>query len=130
MFKNSKGEIAHCEEWTPSQWLQAVIGELGEFANLRKKVERGDFTLDDVRGSLGDELADVVIYIDILAAVLGINLGDAVMLKWNKTSEKVGVPMYVDAEDWHYTRNMSRNEVEEIERMKKLWFSKHEPQKR
>lgn len=53
---------------------------------------------------LADELADVVIYLDILAAQLGIDLGEAVMKKWNKTSEKVGVPMYIDAEDWHYTK--------------------------
>ena len=46
---------------------------------------------------LADELADVVIYLDILAAQLGIDLGDAVMKKWNKTSEKVGAPLYIDA---------------------------------
>lgn len=108
LFKNAKGETAHSKadgsDWPPSSWLQAVVGELGEYANLRKKVERGDLTPEEAKPMLADELADVVIYLDILAAQLGIDLGEAVMKKWNKTSEKVGVPMYIDAEDWHYTK--------------------------
>lgn len=43
------GQTAHIKpdgsDWSPASWLQAVIGELGEYANLRKKVERGDITL-------------------------------------------------------------------------------------
>ena len=89
--------------WPPASWLQAVVGELGEYANLRKKVERGDVTMEEARPMLADELADVVIYLDILAAQLGVDLGEAVMSKWNRTSEKVGAPLCIDAEDWHYT---------------------------
>lgn len=39
MFRDSKDDGS---DWSPAQWLQAVTGELGEYANLRKKVERGD----------------------------------------------------------------------------------------
>ena len=50
-FKNSKGEPAHSKsdgsDWSPAQWLQAVIGELGEYANVMKKVERGDLTFEE-----------------------------------------------------------------------------------
>jgi NTP pyrophosphatase (non-canonical NTP hydrolase) len=70
-FKNAKGRTAHSKpdgsDWTVSDWYMAASGEMGEFANLAKKVLRGDFTLDEVRGKLADELADVVIYVDILA---------------------------------------------------------------
>lgn len=108
LFKNAKGKKAHSKDdgsdWSPASWLQAAVGELGEYANLRKKVERGDLTLEEAKSDLGDELADVVIYLDILAAQLGIDLGNAVMNKWNKTSKKVGVPLYIDAEDWHWVR--------------------------
>lgn len=111
LFKNAKGGLAHNKsdgsDWSPSQWLQAVVGELGEYANLRKKVERGDMTMDDARPMLADELADVVIYLDILAAQLGVDLGEAVMSKWNRTSEKVGAPIRIDAEDWHYTESFA-----------------------
>jgi NTP pyrophosphatase (non-canonical NTP hydrolase) len=106
-FRDNKGRICHSEkdgsDWSPAQWLQAVVGELGEYANLRKKVERGDFTPEEAKPMLADELADVVIYLDILAEQLGVDLGAAVMHKWNKTSQKVGARMYIDAEDWHYT---------------------------
>jgi len=108
MFKNKHGEPAHSKEdgsdWSDSDWLQAVVGEIGEYANLRKKLQRGDMTAEEAKPLLADELADVVIYLDILAYRLGIDLGSSVMRKWNKTSEKVGVPLYLDAEDWHYKR--------------------------
>lgn len=108
LFKNNKGVLAHSKkdgsDWSPAQWLQAIVGELGEYANLRKKVERGDITFEEAKPLLADELADVVIYLDILATQLGITLGEAVMQKWNKTSIKAGVNMYIDAEDWHYTK--------------------------
>lgn len=104
-FKNAKGGPAHSKadgsDWTPAQWLQAVVGELGEYANIRKKVERGDLTLNEARWHLSDELADVVIYLDILAYQLGIDLGSAVMDKWNRTSRRVGSNIRLDADDWH-----------------------------
>ena len=109
MFKDALGRRCHSKvdgsDWSPAQWLQAVVGELGEYANLRKKVERGDMTIDEARSMLADELADVIIYIDILASQLDVDLSEAVMSKWNRTSEKVGAPIYIDAEDWHFSRN-------------------------
>lgn len=108
LFKNKHGEHAHSQpdgsDWSDAEWLQAVVGELGEYANLRKKLQRGDISEDEAKQLLADELADVVIYLDILAFRLGINLGEAVMSKWNRTSEKIGAPLYIDAEDWHYTK--------------------------
>ncbi len=57
LFRDAKGRRCHGPDdvpWTPAQWLQAVVGELGEYANLRKKVERGDFTLEEKKGDLAD----------------------------------------------------------------------------
>jgi NTP pyrophosphatase (non-canonical NTP hydrolase) len=108
MFKDAKGRICHEADspaWTPAQWLQAVVGELGEYANLHKKVERGDFTLGEKRKEIADELADVAIYLDLLATSLGVDLGPAIMSKWNRTSEKVGANIVIDAEDWHYVES-------------------------
>ncbi len=52
-FKNRRGEPAHSEpdgsDWKLSAWCNAVTGELGELANLIKKIERGDMTLDEAR---------------------------------------------------------------------------------
>lgn len=112
MFRDAQGRTCHSKEdgsdWPPASWLQAVVGKLGEYANLRKKVERGDLTEDEARPALADELADVVIYLDILASQLGINLGEAIISKWNRTSEKVGAPIYIDAEDWHYAASVNK----------------------
>ena len=104
-FKNKHGEPAHSQpdggDWSDAEWLQAVVGELGEYANLRKKVQRGDIGGPEATQALADELADVVIYLDILAFRLGIDLGEAIMDKWNRTSERVGSNLHINAEGWH-----------------------------
>lgn len=107
LFKNKHGEVAHSQtdgsDWSPAQWLQAVVGELGEYANVRKKFERGDLTLAEFQKMAAEELADVQTYLDILAFQVGVDLGQATMTKWNAVSDRVGVPIHIDAEDWHYT---------------------------
>lgn len=90
VFKNAKGELAHCETWGLAQWSNATLGELGEAANLIKKIERGDFTVDEVRQHLGGEFGDVLSYLDLLAYAAGIDLGEAVLQKWNEVSERIG----------------------------------------
>src|SRR5690242_20216598 len=93
-FKNSLGQPAHTQpdgsDWTPAQWLQAVTGELGEYANTRKKFERGDITAEKFKELAAEELADFITYADILAFRLGIDLGKAVKDKFNKKSREVG----------------------------------------
>lgn len=98
-FKNSKGEPAHTEpdgsDWSPAQWLQAVVGELGEYANIRKKYERGDIDAYQFHELASKELADVQTYLDILAFQLSINLGEATLDKFNEVSERVGSPVRI-----------------------------------
>lgn len=98
-FKNAKGDAAHSEpdgsDWCLAQWCNAVCGELGELANLIKKVERGDLTLDEARADLGRECADVVTYLDILAMRIGVRLGDEALAKFNEVSQRVGSPVWL-----------------------------------
>lgn len=100
-FTNPKGEPAHTEpdgsDWALSAWCNAVCGELGEAANLIKKIERGDFTLDEKRSDLAREFADIVTYLDILAMRAGVDLGEAVALKFNEVSERVGSTVRIAA---------------------------------
>lgn len=97
LFKNSRGEPAHSQpdgsDWSLSGWSNAVLGELGEAANLIKKIERGDFTLEEKREELGKELADVQTYLDILAFRANVDLGRATQNKWNEISQRVGCPL-------------------------------------
>jgi NTP pyrophosphatase (non-canonical NTP hydrolase) len=103
-FKNKHGGLAHSQpdgsDWSPAQWLQAMVGETGEYANIRKKFERGDLTFDEYREAAAKELADIQIYLDLLAKraldlpgqphPTGIDLGKAVREKFNEVSRRVG----------------------------------------
>ncbi len=61
--------------WTMDDWMVAIGGEAGEALNLVKKINRdrqrmsGNFgiSFEALRDQLGDELADVVIYLDVIA---------------------------------------------------------------
>lgn len=95
LFKNRRGGIAHAapdgSDWALSGWCNAVLGELGELANIVKKFERGDFaSLAEAQPLMAEELADVVTYLDLLAFRCGVNLAIAVAEKFNAVSERVG----------------------------------------
>lgn len=101
-FKNKKGAPAHSlpdgSDWTPLEWSGAAAGEVGELTNLAKKLRRGDAELDEVidddgttlREAMAKECADVVVYIDLVAKQIGVNLGEAVRAKFNEVSERAG----------------------------------------
>ncbi len=105
-FKNAKGEPAHEKEdgsdWSLNDWLTAVTGELGEAANVLKKVRRGDFTINQAMPELADELADVATYLDILANQCGIDLGKAIIEKFNRVSERVDSNVFIRADGSDY----------------------------
>ena len=95
--------IARCVKWHPkgigswssSDWLTAVTGELGELASLLKMRNRERDGLSGNKFSptdkqIADEIADVLTYLDLLAAALGVELGRAAAEKFNEVSERVG----------------------------------------
>ena len=75
-------------------------GEAGEVLNEIKKLERVRFGLaggkSDLNG-LKDELADVLICVDLIAMDLDIDLGDAIRSKFNRTSVKYGLATQFEA---------------------------------
>lgn len=88
--------------WSPSDWLTAVTGELGELASLLKMRNRerdglpgNKFSPSDKQ--VADEIADVLTYLDLLAASLGVDLGRAATEKFNEVSERVGFPDRIGA---------------------------------
>jgi len=111
LFKNATGETKHSErDWTVSDWALATAGETGELAevllhytlmsmalgkaeNIMKKMRRQDFDVRSAKNEVADELADVAIYLDMLADKLGIDLGEAIMHKWNKKSRQLDIPL-------------------------------------
>ena len=89
-----------------------MTGELGETANLLKKVRRGDFTLDEVRPELAKELADIQTYLDILAFRCGVDLGRATIAKFNEVSDRLltdgstisSIKIREDGEDYYINK--------------------------
>lgn len=71
-----------------------MAGEVGEACNVIKKLERERMGINGSRSTyaaLAEELADVIICADLIAASLGINLEEAVKAKFNKTSIERGL---------------------------------------
>lgn len=70
-FKNKHGEPAHSQpdgsDWSPAQWLQALIGEVGEYARVRHLYETGQMGYDEFVIEAKKELADVQCYLDLLS---------------------------------------------------------------
>ena len=83
--------------WSLSDWITATMGELGEAANIVKKLNRvrdgvpgNQETEEQLRAALRHEIADVFIYLDLLAQAAGVDLEEAVREKFNLTSDKIG----------------------------------------
>lgn len=77
------------KEWSPTDWACAMAGECGEACNLVKKLRRGASPIPTIH-EIRKEVADMVIYADLLAQRLGFDLGIAIREKFNETSGKVG----------------------------------------
>jgi NTP pyrophosphatase (non-canonical NTP hydrolase) len=89
-------------EWSVNDWLCAMGGEAGEALNAGKKHRRildglqqhGNVPADlaDAERRIMEELADVVIYADLVASRLGCTLADAIVAKFNAISERERFP--------------------------------------
>ena len=102
------------DEWSANDYVAASVGELGELANLLKKVHRAGLDADWVKNAnrydltpeldrnglqlngsllrfnLGEEIADTIIYLDLLAHRLGIDLPSVMVDKFNEVTAKMG----------------------------------------
>lgn len=84
-------------DWSVSDWMTATVGELGEAANVLKKLNRvrdgipgNSETPEQLRAMFADEIADAFIYLDLMAQAAGIDLASAVRSKFDRTSVKIG----------------------------------------
>jgi len=85
------------ESWSDSDWLVAIMGELGELASLIKMRNRERDNLPGNKFSPTDEqiakeAADVYTYLDLFCERNRIDLGRTAALKFNEVSERVGFP--------------------------------------
>lgn len=87
--------------------LSAITARAGGVCNLTKKMARvwpanqfkqnwnkpEDQRISELEDKLANELADVVIYADLLATRIGRSLGDCVRQKFNEKSDEIGSPI-------------------------------------
>lgn len=95
------------DEWKPWEWSNAMAGECGEACNLTKKMNRiwpanqfkqnwnkpEDQRLDELAARVASEVADTVIYADLLLTSMGRSLGEAVRATFNAKSDEIGSPI-------------------------------------
>jgi len=108
------------DSWSPSDWGNAMAGEFGEVAvefldlqtlmiKLTTKIQacdtikkmmrqlESDAEVSVLKDKLALELADIVIYCDLLSERVGIDLGESVVKKFNQNSDKMGSDIYLKA---------------------------------
>lgn len=97
------GDIAM---WSVSDWLMAMAGEAGEACNAGKKLRRIEEQIanlsaeperqlsdkDTALDKIAEELADTVIYCDLVAARISRSLVAAIQEKFNAVSKRYGFP--------------------------------------
>lgn len=88
------------KEWDPTDAITVeyrgneLAGEVGEACNIIKKLARERLGIRGSRATtaeLAEELADIVICVDLIAMQMGIDLSYAIELKFNATSLKYGL---------------------------------------
>jgi NTP pyrophosphatase (non-canonical NTP hydrolase) len=98
--ESSHGFNHNLTSWDTSDWFLAILGELGEAANVGKKLNRvrdgitgNKQTPDELRAKLKRELGDVFVYLDLTAQAHGFHLIDAVIDVFDSKSEEIGYPV-------------------------------------
>lgn len=89
-------------EWSPAEWGNALAGECGELCNVLKKILRESqgintkqYAPGQLRQMAADEIADVYLYLDIIAEELSIDLYEAIVKKFNEVSERENLPQRI-----------------------------------
>ena len=90
-------------DWSLSDWITAVMGELGEAANVVKKLNRvrdgipgNKETEAALREKLLRELADTFIYLDLVFQALGTTASSVVPQIFNAKSAEIGSGHRID----------------------------------
>lgn len=88
------------DPWMASDWSNALAGEVGELCNIIKKIRTYNTpSTGELIPKLKDEIADVFLYLDLVAAHFGLNLEDCIFPKFNLVSEAQGFPERLPAEE-------------------------------
>ena len=89
------------ESWSNSDWITAIVGELGELASLIKMRNRERDGLTGNKFSptdeqIADEAADTFTYLDLFCERNGIDFASALASKFNVVSDRCGFPEKIE----------------------------------
>jgi len=92
-------------DWSISDWACAMAGEAGEVCNAVKKLNRLRDNLpskndpdrqinsyEEAKAKIGEEIADTVLYLNLLAIRLNLDFEKEIKNKFNSVSKKYGFP--------------------------------------
>ncbi len=95
--EHPKGFNHALDSWSVSDWFTALLGELGEAANVAKKLNRvrdgipgNKETEAELKKKLERELADAFIYFDLLCQRCRVDLPAAVLDTFFRKSLEIG----------------------------------------
>jgi hypothetical protein len=88
--------FTECNDWTPQDYALAAVGPVGYIGLLFAKRNRGE-TVND--GEIFEEIADAVIYLDLLCTNIGGDLSVVLRRKFNATSKAVGGNITLPGQD-------------------------------
>lgn len=100
----TKGFKHNLSDWSIAEWTNAMAGEAGEACNIAKKLirERDNMgflnkgvPINDLMLKLGEEIADTVIYADLVAAAVNLDLARIIVNKFNEDSIQRGYTDYM-----------------------------------
>lgn len=104
--ESPKGFNHQLHGWSTSDWMTALVGEVGEAANVVKKLNRyrdgvpGNKVPEaELRDMLRRELGDVFVYLDLMAQSLGFSIADAAIEVFNAKSTDIGYPTILAGSD-------------------------------
>lgn len=86
--------------WSASEWMTALVGEVGEAANIVKKLNRvrdgvpGNKQSEaELKNALRKELGDVFVYLDLLCQACGTSVAAAAIEVFDAKSKELGYPV-------------------------------------
>lgn len=98
-IKRCKAHFHPVNDWSETDYGCALAGEVGELCNFLKKRLRVTYSSKNTikykkvnlphRKDCEKEIGDIITYTDLLAARMGIDLGEAVRKKFNEVSDRV-----------------------------------------
>lgn len=92
-----KENVARCEEhfckldtFTPSEWLGGAYEAMLKVERVIERMKHGSIGCREAKELLGDQIAETIMYLDLLAARAGSDLEQAVRRRFNAESKRIG----------------------------------------